>query len=83
MAETSTADKFLEVIKDKISKKQIVAVIGIIAIGWKVDATPEWQCVCIGIIVAMNHITQGIYDHFKKGEKNGKENDVPIVPAGG
>jgi hypothetical protein len=81
MAETGTIEKILEVVKDKISKKQIVAVIAIFAIAWKVQATPEMQCICIVIIVAMNHITQGIYDHFNKGEKHEKSIDVN-VPAG-
>ena len=67
--ETNGYTKLLEIIKEKVSTKQIVAVIGIIVIGWKVDATPEMKCWCITGIVAMNYVAQSILDYFK-GAKN-------------
>ena len=77
-------DKLADAIKEKVSKKQIISVVGMIAIAWKIEATPEMKTICVTIIVAMSLVSQTILDYFSKGEtrnENSNDNDVD-VPAG-
>jgi hypothetical protein len=79
----SIIDKLLEAIKDKMSKKQVIAIVGMITLAVMKPATKTELMVAgfVTLIAIVAISTQTYLDG--KGVKNGANNDVPNVSAGG
>jgi len=79
-------DKIIELAKEKLSKKQIIAVVGILAILSIVLTTnesiifPTVKAVCIMIVVLVSNYFQWDIDKEKNNEnKTDNVDDVPAV----